>query len=126
MFKRFNSSIWLADWRMMLLGLGGSSQTGSGARTNSGARKGSGSGAADEDAAVTDLARARFSGSVRDSGRSSATTTTFFLRGALSFAPAGRAPFFGRRLGYSHFRRLYNFSYWRRFRFGVDNNLVHS
>ena len=64
------------------------------ARRFTGARadSGGGDGAADDGAAVTDFARDRFSGSARDSGGSSTTTTTFFLRGALSFAPAGRPP----------------------------------
>ena len=76
---------------MMLLGLGGS-RTGSGARAGSGACTGSGAGADDDDAAVFDLADDRFSGSVRDSGTSSSTITTFFFRGALSLAPAGPPP----------------------------------
>ena len=88
--------MWLADCLMMLLGLGGS-RAGSDALAGSAALVGSGVGAgadvgADGWGVSTVLVGVVFSCFVRVCGTSSSTITTFFFRGALSLAPAGRPP----------------------------------
>ena len=77
---------------MMLLGLGGS-RTGSDDLAGSGALVGSGAGVgADGWGASTVLIGVVFSCFARVGGTSSSTISTFFFRGALSLAPAGRPP----------------------------------
>jgi len=77
---------------MMLLGLGGS-RTGSDDLAGSSALVGSGAGAgADGWDVSTVLIGVVFSCFARVCGTSSSTITTFFFRGALSLAPAGRPP----------------------------------